>query len=76
MKLFNEDQSYVQSAAKLFKHLRKFVSKKSYLMQFYEINICQAMIFRLHTVYNKHEMIKIVPTIPNVRIILLSTIRP
>ena len=28
-------------------------------MQYYEINICQAMIFRLHTVYKKHEMIKI-----------------
>ena len=27
-------------------------------MQFYEINICQVMIFRLYTVYNKHEMIK------------------
>ena len=27
-------------------------------MQFYEINICQAMIFRLSTVYNKHEMRK------------------
>ena len=28
-------------------------------MPFYEINICQVMIFRLYTVYNKHEMIKI-----------------
>ena len=28
-------------------------------MQFYEINISQTMIFRLHTVYNKREMIKI-----------------
>ena len=28
-------------------------------MQFYEINICQVMIFRLHTVHNKHQMIKI-----------------
>ena len=27
-------------------------------MQFYEINVCQAMIFRLY-VWNKHEMIKI-----------------
>ena len=24
-------------------------------MQFYEINICQAMMFRLYTVYKKHE---------------------
>ena len=28
-------------------------------MQFYEINVCQVMIFRLYTVYSKHEMIKI-----------------
>ena len=28
-------------------------------MQFYEINIEKIMIFRLYTVYNKHEMIKI-----------------
>ena len=29
-------------------------------MHFYEINICQVMIFRLYNVYNKHEMLKIV----------------
>ena len=29
------------------------------VMQFYEQDICQIMIFRLYTVYNKHEMIKI-----------------
>ena len=28
-------------------------------MQFYEINICQIIIFRLYTVRNKHQMIKI-----------------
>ena len=28
-------------------------------MKFYEINVREAMIFRLHTVYNKHEIIKI-----------------
>ena len=28
-------------------------------MQFFEINICRIMIFRLYTAYNKHEMIKI-----------------
>ena len=28
-------------------------------MQFYEINICEVMIFRLYTINNKHEMIKI-----------------
>ena len=33
-----------------------FVKK---LMQFYEINISQVMIFWLYTVYNKHEIIKI-----------------
>ena len=28
-------------------------------MQFDKVNICQVMIFRLYTVYNKHKMIKI-----------------
>ena len=28
-------------------------------MQFYEINVCQIMIFRLYAVYSKHEMINI-----------------
>ena len=28
-------------------------------MYFYEINICQIVIFKLYTVHNKHEMIKI-----------------
>ena len=28
-------------------------------MQFYEINICQIMIFRLYAVHNKHKLIKI-----------------
>ena len=45
-----------KTVAKLLEH---FVSKNSYLMQFYEINICQVIILRLYTVYNKHEMIKI-----------------
>ena len=52
-------------------------------MQFYGKNICQIMIFRLYTVYNKHEMIKIVNQtrekieciIASARIILLSTIQ-
>ena len=30
--------------------------KYSYLIQFYEINICEIMIFRLYTIYNKHEV--------------------
>ena len=28
-------------------------------MQFYEINVCEVMIFKHYTVYNKHVMIKI-----------------
>ena len=28
-------------------------------MLFYEMNDCRDMIFRLYTVYNKHEMMKI-----------------
>ena len=28
-------------------------------MRFYEINVCQVLIFRHYTVYNKHVMIKI-----------------
>ena len=28
-------------------------------MQFYEINVCKVVIFRLYTVYNKYEMVKI-----------------
>ena len=27
-------------------------------MKFFEINVCQVMIFRAYTVYNKHDMIK------------------
>ena len=33
--------------------------KDSHLIQFYEINVCQLMIFRLYTVYSKHEKIKV-----------------
>ena len=33
--------------------------KNSYLIQFYEINIFQVMIFIFYTVYDKHELIKI-----------------
>ena len=36
------------------------MSKNSYLMQFYEINIYQSMIFRLNTVHYKHKIIKII----------------
>ena len=51
-------------------------------MQFYEISICQIMIFRLNTVYNKHDDTenwrsnhrKIVSIITSDRIILLWTV--
>ena len=33
--------------------------KISYVMQFCEINVYQVMIFRLYTVYSKHEMMEI-----------------
>ena len=48
----------LQSVAKLFEHLKYFMSENSYLLQFYEINICQIINFGLYTVYNKREMIK------------------
>ena len=35
------------------------MSENSYLKQFYEINISEIMIFRLYTIFNKNEMIKI-----------------
>ena len=38
---------------------RNNVSNNLNLMQFYEINICEVMIFPLQTVNNKHKMIKI-----------------
>ena len=48
-------------------------------MQFYEINICEIMIFKLYTVYNKHDddenwrlsQRKIASIIASARIILL-----
>ena len=49
----------VQSVVKLFEHLLQFVPGNSNLMQFYEINVCQIMIFGLFAVYKRHEMIKI-----------------
>ena len=48
----------VQSAAKLFENLRQFVSKNSYLMQFYEISVYQIINFRLYIAYNKYQIIK------------------
>ena len=49
----------LQIAAALFEHLKYFISKNSYLMQLYEINIYQVMIFRFDTIYKKHDMIKL-----------------
>ena len=50
-------------------------------MQFYKINICQVMIFRLRIVYNMYEMIKIgsqfietSQVFANILIILLLTV--
>ena len=45
--------------SKIIRALEISLVKKLYLMQFCEINICQIMIFRLYTVYNKHEIIEI-----------------
>ena len=45
--------------SKIIRALEIFRVKNSYLIQFYEINICHGMIFRLYIVHNKHEMIKI-----------------
>ena len=50
-------------------------------MQFYKINFCQVIIFKLYTVYKKHEMAKIgnqtrkkiTSIIASVRMILLLT---
>ena len=39
--------------------LAKIRSENSYLVQFYEVNICEIMIFRPYTIYNMHEMKKI-----------------
>ena len=78
----NAPTTNLQSAAKLFKHLRYFVLKISYLMQSYVINIFQVMIFRFYALYNKYEMIKtgnqrkISNIIVSARIILLSTASP
>ena len=50
---------YDTVSSKIFRALEIIPVKNSYLMQFYELNICQDMIFRLYAVYNKHGMIKI-----------------
>ena len=48
----------LQSAAKLFDHLMIRV-KKLIPNAVIEINVCQVMIFRLYTDYNKQELIRI-----------------
>ena len=49
----------MQSAAKIFRALEKIRVEKIILKSFYELNICQIMIFGFYAVYNKYEMIKI-----------------
>ena len=44
---------------KIIRALEKIHVQNSYLMLFYEMRIRHIMIFRLYTVYNKHDMIKI-----------------
>ena len=51
--------SHYAVSSKIIRTFEKICFQKSYLIQFYEMNICQIMIFKLHTVYNKCEMIKI-----------------
>ena len=41
--------------SKIIRALEIIRVKKSYLMQFFGINICQVMIIRFCTVYNKHD---------------------
>ena len=51
---------YVQVGSKIIRALEIIRVKKLILnIQFYEINICQIRIFRLYTVHNTHERIKI-----------------
>ena len=56
---YRQVHDFVQSSAKLFEMIEIIRFKKILLVQFYEAYICQVMIFRLYTVYDKHEMIKI-----------------
>ena len=44
--------------SKIIRELELSRVKISYLMHFYEINICQVMTFRLYIVYKKHAMKK------------------
>ena len=58
------------------------MSENSYLMQFYEINICQLTIFNLYTVHDKYDddknfwsnQRKIASIVASVQIILLLTV--
>ena len=45
---YSRQQNYSSTCDNLCK-------KNSYLMQFYEISVCQVMIFRLYIVFNKHN---------------------
>ena len=65
--LYNLYNSFIISArysnytvdSKVIRALQIIPIKKLISMQFYEINICEVMSFRLHTVCKKHGMIKI-----------------
>ena len=46
-------------SSKIIRALEIIRVKKLITNAFYEIHICQVMIFRLCTVYNKHQLIKI-----------------
>ena len=45
--------------SKIIRALEIIRVKNSYLMQFYEINNSQIIIFRFYIIYNKREIIKI-----------------
>ena len=45
--------------SKIIRALEIIRVKKLMFNEFYEINICQVIIFRLYIVYSKHNMIKI-----------------
>ena len=51
--------SHYAVSSKIIRTFEKICFQKSYLIQFYEMNICQIMIFRLYIAYNKHEIMKI-----------------
>ena len=57
---FQNPHNFNTVDSKIIRALEIVRVKNSYLMQFYEKNIYEVIIFRLHIVYNKHEIIKTV----------------